>query len=222
MGIFKNLFGKAPAAKQQLIDVPNCIKSDSPRVSLTVMTIADSHGRINKDDLKSKWNDRIDAVFMLGDNFPDDIEAALEIIPQGVAIYAVSGNHDSKDLLSHYERLNELNGQRTELKGCSITGLSGSIRYKQDDYYSLITNEESERILSDTPYSDILITHDKPCFNKPETVMAHSGLTGIGEYIKVRRPEIVLHGHLHEPYIKKYQNTVIRCCYGVEVFEIAF
>lgn len=207
-----------------MTDIPDCIKPNG-KTHLKVMTIADSHGHLEQGTVKSVLSGALpDAVFFLGDNFPCDIETALEELPLSVTqIYGLTGNHDAKDSLVPYsERITEIDKATGTVlsNGCRLEGLSGSIRYKEDDYYSMLTNEESERIMAEKPQCDILITHDKPCFYVPKTVDAHSGLLGIGKYILEKKPQIVLHGHLHKPYIKQLGDTIIRCCYGVEMFDI--
>lgn len=230
--------GKAeevPEEKQKIdveslmVDVPDCVRPDF-RIHLKVMTIADSHGKLMQKDVKEVLDNNAypDVVFFLGDNFPSDIEAALEVIPKSVKwIFGVTGNHDAKDALAPYSKrildvseASYATGNMVSSDDYCVGGLSGSIRYKDDDYYSMLTNEESERIMDSKPWCDILITHDKPCFNVPKVLDSHSGLTGIGDYILKKKPQLVLHGHLHERYIKQLGNTIIRCCYGVELFDV--
>ena len=57
--------------------------------------------------------------------------------------------------------------------------------------------------------------------SEPITVTAHSGLTGIAEYIQRKRPSYVLHGHLHEPHIEVCYGTTIRCCFRTEFFALS-
>ena len=85
-----------------------------------------------------------------------------------------------------------------------------------------------------TVYSaDILITHDKPYFEKPSEeeyeglcTDAHMGLYGIGKYIMENRPKYIIHGHLHKRDIKQIiysdsdKRSVLRCCYKTEYFSL--
>lgn len=214
--------------KKVFTDVSDCIMSDNPSVSLKVMTIADMHGHLSQTELFDVFcaNPKPDMVILLGDNFPHDLNGILSVIPEPIQVYGIEGNHDKKGLLQEYPRIIPLD--KTVIQGSNYTmaGLSGSIKYKPDDYYNLITTEESRKALGKLPVVDILITHDKPCFKLPDEFLdfpdAHTGLFGIGEYIETKHPKIVLHGHLHTLSIKKYEDTVIRCCYGIEIFDIAF
>lgn len=219
-----------PDFEKLLVGVPDCINPDF-RICLDVMTVADTHGNLmQKDVMKAlSGNPNPDVVFFLGDNYPDDIEAVLEVVPKHIRMYGVAGNHDFKDILTPYsERIIDVSkncystGGMVGVTGYSVGGLSGSIRYKDDECYAMLTNEESNAIMEDKPQVDILITHDKPCFTLPEKITSHSGLTGIGNYILRAKPKIVLHGHLHEKYIKRMGDTIIRSCYGVETFKVSF
>lgn len=223
----------APAAdpvSELLTDCENCILTPIPRVTLTVMTVADMHGKLMQRSIEDKLCSAAlpDAVFLLGDNFSSDIGAVLAVIPESIPVFGVSGNHDFEGNLRQYPRIADVSGKCTLPHGSlkdsdfTIAGLSGSIRYKDEPRYCMLTNEESDSIMSGLPRADILLTHDKPCFAVPSELTSHSGLTGIGKYILEKKPSVVLHGHLHERHIKRLGGTVIRCCYGVEVFEIAF
>lgn len=157
-------------------DIPDCI-CPGHRHELTVMTIADCHGMLMRKEPEKalEENPCPDVVFFLGDNFACDIEAVLELLPESITqIYGITGNHDFTDALMPYrDRITDLGedallSQKLMLpEGVSISGLSGSIRYKQDSCYSMLTNEESEQIMAEKPQCDILITHDKPCFDIP-------------------------------------------------------
>lgn len=207
-----------------LVDVDSCIKPGSGRV-LKVMTVADGHGRLMERDLVQLFEQKglPEVVFLLGDNFISDINSLLYLLPKGIPIYGIAGNHDAANLLSDYERITDLHCKTADLDGgIKVGALAGSIRYKPDPYFTMFTNEEALELMKDMPYCDILITHDKPCFTLPDTITSHSGLLGIGRYVLEKRPHIVLHGHLHEPYIKRLDNTIIKCCYGAEIFDVSF
>ena len=190
--------------------------------AFNVLVLADGHGHIRREDLQD--TDRIpDAIFLLGDNDYDDIQELKRFIDEyryTAPIFGIEGNHDKKGFLER-EGIQNLHNKTIEFEGLIIGGLSGSIRYTEKMNYCMLSNGESEALMSQMPYCDILLTHDKPCFEKPERTDAHSGLTGIGSYIMYHHPSLVLHGHLHEPYIRQYENTVIRCCYGIECFTIS-
>lgn len=230
---FWNRFRKS---KEFMTDISSCFDK-SGRV-LDIVTIADTHGKAKFDeitDVFQRGTSLPNVVFLLGDIPASDLETILDAhgFINSVPVFGICGNHDPKGLLKSrpgYETIQDLDGKASQLNAVvSIGGLSGSIKYKEDDYYHLITQKESVERLNMLPYVDILLTHDKPCFERPAeedyngiSAYAHSGLYGIGKYILEKAPKIVLHGHLHEPYLKKVEQTgtIVKCCYGVERFLI--
>lgn len=215
--------------KKLLTGWENEPEPEIPKKIFNVITVADCHGRLKTSELAAVYENidkddfiKADGMFvlLLGDNTEKDIENVLSIIPENIDIYGVVGNHDKKNLLSSYPRINDINGVYTLTKDFSIAGLSGSLRYKDDPDHALITNEESEKILSKMPYVDIFIAHDQPCFQKPAEPDAHSGLTGIAKYIMEKHPQYVFYGHLHDKLFGRYKDTLYYCCYGVEKHKI--
>ncbi len=225
---------KKPEKTEKILDKPYTeicrgknidLTRENARKRVTVMTVADCHDRVTEKEVREQMKNagKIDAVLFLGDNTAGDIECVLSVLPKDIPLYGIVGNHDQKDLLKSNSQwgVEDLHC-RAENGAVNIGGFAGSIKYKEALNYPLFTNEESIALLSDMPYADILITHDKPCFDNPspETIHSHSGLKGIAEYIREKKPKAVLHGHLHDRYVLKAGDTYIRCCYRVEVFSI--
>lgn len=212
-------------AENELYNIKSFISHK--RIIINVLTIADCHGSLREYELVSKTLVRPDIVFLLGDNDFGDLDCIVRFFNEKypdakIPLLGLSGNHNDPNLLK-----DEFSGKIIDLhknififNDIRIGGFSGSIRYKPDTRFTMFTNEESEKMLSELVNCDILLTHDKPCFEEPKEINSHSGLTGIGTYIKERKPSIVLHGHLHDRYIENYKETQIRCCYRVENFQI--
>ncbi len=203
---------------------------------LDILVLADTHGVIINDLLRNKIKTEPDLIIILGDLYYQNLESFFAVYDamyptSSVKILGVLGNHDDKDLFSFFPRIINMDGKEEDfiIKGTkiSIAGLAGSIRYKYSDHYVLRTHKESEEILDPLPKADLLITHDKPCFEKPEgseydylCTDAHAGLYGIGKYIMEKKPQLVLHGHTHKPSKNRYEDSYIRCCYRIERFKI--
>lgn len=130
---------------------------------MEILTVADCHGRLRESELLETLDGRKpDVIFFLGDNEYNDIECVKENL-KGIQMFGILGNHDSPDILERTE-IENLHLKIVSYDGFLIGGFGGSIRYKNDSSHLLFTNEESEELLKDFPYADILITHDKPCF----------------------------------------------------------
>lgn len=194
---------------------------------LKVVTIADCHGSLKPEEL-DKIAEQPDLVFLLGDNDASDIQLITDFFkknsPDSVMV-GITGNHDTRKLLQDIDfeaKIRDIHRSVIKCLDVRIGGFSGSIRYKPNpnDYYSMYSNEEGKAMLSELPDCDILITHDKPCYFTPISTSSHSGLVGIGDYIKTKKPAFVFHGHLHDNYVEQYKDTLIRCCYRVEFFTV--
>lgn len=188
--------------------------------TIHALVIADGHGSLMQAEIQEALQGEApDIVFFLGDNTHEDIDAVQDIL-RDVPMIGVHGNHDFHGTLEEHH-IQDLHGQVIEWNGFTIGGFGGSIRYKEDSRYVMFTNEESEQIMSQMPKCDLLLTHDKPCFETPKYIHAHAGLTGIGQYIETNHPAICLHGHLHEKNIQMHAGgTIIRCCHRAEYITI--
>lgn len=221
-------------------DLSSCECRDASD-TLDVLVITDTHGKLMRkqaeEGIGMATHDTFpDIIFFLGDVMDDDFGMLEELFSYqtkaGTPVFGISGNHDNKELISQHKFVTPLDGrvQTVTIRGRQYTigGLSGSIRYKDEPKYVLRSHKESSDILRLMPACDILITHDKACYEKPEdyeadmSLNAHSGLYGIGEYILQKKPSLHLHGHLHDQYIKRLNNTgtVVRCCYYIERFDV--
>lgn len=201
------------------------IAISSAEENFSILVVTDAHGKLMQENIEDALDGECpDIVLMLGDNMYEDIEAIRDCMSKlDIPIVGISGNHDDTNLLSELGITN-IHMNTVQFKGVKISGFGGSIKYKDDSSKLLFTNEQSEVMLSDFPPCDIFITHDKPCFEKhlnENSIHSHSGLTGIARYIENNRPELHLHGHLHECYVKKHSGgTMVRCCYGAELIKI--
>lgn len=196
-------------------------------IKMNILTIADAHGSITPELLeKVIKNRRIDGVFFLGDNRKGDLKTVLEYVPKDIPKVGIVGNHDKVDSLDKYG-IPDLHCKTTVLWGYTIGGFRGSIKYPNARTSVLYTNRESEEEIRALESCDILLTHDKPRFKHffsrnvyNDINHVHSGLTGIGEYIRTYRPKRVYFGHLHRRYILYRGRTRLQCCYGVQVIKL--
>lgn len=177
---------------------PNCTEP------LYVLIITDTHGHVRTENLNDFLSDitQIDVIFTLGDIEYRDFEIINNHPQLGkIKKYGLLGNHDYFSVLKDCG-VESIHGQKIELNGISFTGMYGSIRYKSQNT-PMFTDEESIQIATLLPDCDIFLTHDKAKVkewdeNKSRWSFAHSGMFGIGNYIKEQKPVYHIHGHLHE------------------------
>ena len=199
-------------------------------MEIKVLTIADTHGELTREELKEKIEkQKPDICLLLGDILYNDMKKICEIVP--CMKFGICGNHEYRCFLDNFPDVLDLDKMQYVhqirlddiVQMVSFAGLSGSIKYTEDHTRYLITQKEAMDSLSKTGPVDILLTHDKPCFRKPRDYHcsvhtdAHAGLYGIGKYILEKKPKYVFHGHLHKSETKVIKkHTTVISCYGVE------
>ena len=185
---------------------------------ISLLVIADTHGTLDEDKFKQYLADKqYDICIMLGDHYNRDIDIILRYVDKS-KIYGIKGNHDY-DYLNDYNIPN-INGQVIEINGVKILGMEGSFKYKPVDFPSF-TQEDSITFLESSPKVDILVTHDKKFDHVKIKDPAHQGLIGITNYIFKNKISVHIHGHIHEPYVKKMINgTTEYSVFGYEIIKI--
>ena len=223
--LFKQLFSNhsnsihylfSPKYEEQLLKQYG--SADKMNNSIFLLVIADTHGTLDEDEFKKYIaNKQYDICIMLGDHYNRDIDIILRYIDKS-KIYGIKGNHDY-NYLSDYGITN-INGNIIEIKGVKILGMEGSFKYKSVDFPSF-TQKESITFLESKPKVDILVTHDKKFDYEKLKDPAHQGLIGITNYIFKNKIPVHIHGHIHEPYVKKMINgTTEYSVFGYEIIKI--
>jgi Icc-related predicted phosphoesterase len=127
-----------------------------------------------------------------------------------VPLLFVPGNHDPQydeykpnaradgcDILDH---------RVTQVKGLSMAGLGGSIRYKPGPANQYTQGEMYRRVISFLPallkqqvktggILDIMVTHSPPRGIQDDNDPAHLGFFALRDFIRVFKPRYFLHGH---------------------------
>lgn len=179
-------------------ELPGCIGK------FNALFITDTHSHMTKRALDDFISDigSVDVIFVLGD-MSEREQLLLKNYYEKDPKYALLGNHD------YYGQLEEtglpnINGKVAVINGVSVTGIYGSIRYKNTDA-PMLTNEESIKIAKTLPECDILLSHDKA--KKAGDEGSHAGLEGINWYLLNRQPAYHFHGHLHENMMENVANV---------------
>lgn len=191
-------------------------------MEFNALVITDTHGMLNHDCLKNTLAYSIEAVFLLGDINPDELKELKSFsVENDLFICGIPGNHDSFNELSEAGIIN-LHSTTVKFKDLVIAGFGGSWKYKNTNSGVLFTNNECSDCMAVLPKCDILLTHDRPNYDKEETNMVHQGLIGITEYIEKNKPKYLLHGHCHESETIQYDNTIVYSCYGISIVHLIF
>lgn len=194
---------------------------------MNILTVADGHGHFYEEAVRIEAMGKPvpDIILFLGDNDYYDLDAVVNAFPK-VPKFGVLGNHDmildGKPTVLDEAGIPNIHLKTVECNGIIIGGFEGSIRYKDSTCYPLYTGGESVELLADFLYCDLFITHSPPQFFEPDNITSHTGLLGIGKYVREKRPQVHLYGHLHQPESSMYMATAERCCYGIEWHKFLF
>lgn len=161
---------------------------------LKIIAISDTHRNLTEEqhEILAKHTPEVDIVITLGDTPLEYIRSRVD--------YGVLGNHDS---WYGIEPEKNLHLKSVNVKGYTLAGLQGSIRYK-DGNHIMYTQEEAKQL--QIPRADILISHDS-CYLNPEDDV-HCGLEVLSEYIEKYKPLVHFHGHHHENKVYRIGNTL--------------
>lgn len=194
---------------------------------MNILTVADGHGCLVREEVERTAQSKPtpDVILFLGDNDYYDLEIVTSIYPK-IPKYGILGNHDmsieGKMTVLDEAGITNIHLKIVDFKGIKIGGFEGSIRYKPSGYHPLYTNQESVELLSSFPYCDVFVTHSPSLFYEPDTITPHTGLLGVGQYVREKRPQVHFYGHLHQRESSIYMATTEKCCYGLEWQKLSF
>lgn len=186
---------------------------------MRILVIADRPPKRKIKDITSEQP--IDLIVTLGDLDQSQIRELEDIthIPK-IGVY---GNHDSG---MYFEPLGIRNMHLAtfELNGVIFGGFQGCVRYKENPEAIMCTQEEASLLLEDFPHVDVFLAHCPPygINDEPEEV-THQGFKALREYIEIRQPAYLLHGHTYptaENMVTEYAGTRIEYIYSDRILEL--
>lgn len=166
--------------------------------TISILAIADTHNMSLGDDLLRFIDSRVDeadVVAFIGDISVGSLEKIMFIIDGRKSGIGVLGNHDEWDLYDDTD-VHKIDSNIYVNGGFKITGMNGSIKYKNADFPCYTHNESIERA-NTMPSADIIISHDTPYIADRGGLTNHKGLMGVLKYIYDNRVPVNIHGHLH-------------------------
>lgn len=150
----------------------------------------------------------VELVLSCGDLPYDYLEFLVSCL--NIPLLFVPGNHDpqydEKNSLARADGCENIDGRVVQVKGLTIAGLGGSIRYQPERVNQYTQNEMFLRVLAILPtliwknlytrhQPDIIIAHSPPHGIHDDDDPAHRGFTAFGRLIRIVRPRYFLHGH---------------------------
>lgn len=165
---------------------------------LRMLIITDTHGRIYNTSIMSFIQNRCsvsDVILLLGDFSFRDLERLTMVLPYKKT-FGILGDQDLKNIY-HRFGIQTLGQTIIDVNGFLIAGVDGSIKYKEDKNYCLLTHTESIEITKQMKPAHILISHDQPYFSELQLHPHQKGLVGLSTYIYKNHVPLNIHGHLH-------------------------
>jgi len=123
-----------------------------------------------------------------------------------VPMVYVPGNHDPDDY--RVPGGIDVDGRISRVGGLTVVGLGGSQRYKGDGRHQYTETGMHTRMIPVLPRlflrrlraghgADLLVTHAPPRGIHDESDLVHRGFLAFRRLVRLVRPRMMLHGHLH-------------------------
>jgi predicted phosphodiesterase len=204
-------------------ETPKEQKVQTPIRGKRILIISDIHYTLTPTEEKI-FSQEFDQCWILGDISSQIVNALM--YSAKYPVYGVLGNHDSEksfclkenSLVPKRIEIQNINKKLVNEDGFSITGISGSSRYKSDPNYVMITQEESLELFNEMEKADILISHDS-AFNIHSKEKNKEGLKGITEYINKYQPKLHIYGHHHNFHSYNIGDTLCICNFRFGIIE---
>lgn len=186
-------------------------------MQMKCLALADVNPRI---DLAEKAEaEQVDLIISLGD-FERSMLLSLEKtkIPK-IGVY---GNHDSGEYMQEIGMW-DMHMHTWQFRGLTFGGFQGCVRYKDNPYAIMYTQEEAKRLMANFPPVDVFITHCPPRGINDEDEVSHQGFEALRDYLDKNHPKVLLHGHTYpdeETMVREYNGTRIEYVSGWKIIEL--
>ena len=186
---------------------------------MKILAIAD---RAPREKIKSILDKNpVELICTLGDLDQFSLTELADI--NNIPKFGVYGNHCSG---MYFEPLGITNMhlKTFEFGGLVFGGFEGCVRYKNDSYAKMYTQEEATELLKDFPRVDVMLVHCPPYgVNDEPEELAHQGYKALREYVEQKKPKYLLHGHTYptaENMVKKFADTEIIYVYEDKLVDL--
>lgn len=179
---------------------------------MKILALSDLHGDKEKTEkaVEKARKENVDAIIISGDLtiFGKTVPGLLKPLNDlGKPILIIPGNHDSPELIKFlaqiYENVHDLNGYYMIIKNVGFYGHAGTSLGQwglSDETITEILTKAHEPISQ--LEKKIMIVHEPPHRTKQDWIGFHIGNKGVKQAIKKTKPQIVIHGHVHETFEK--------------------
>lgn len=152
-----------------------------------------------------------DVILLLGD-IPSLAVARIDRKYDCIKL-GVLGNHCHPSVFSGTSVIN-MHEKTILIKGISFAGFEGVPPYK-DRPHGQRTEAELQSFLNKVKnqHIDIFLMHSNPSYGDKGLDDAHRGYQAITSFLFEKGITYLFHGHLHDPFIRKVEDTTIHSVY---------
>ncbi|MFC5936884.1 MULTISPECIES: metallophosphoesterase family protein [Mycobacterium avium complex (MAC)] len=194
----------------------NTSPAAKPVGALRVLLIADTDPQLPAGLTGYVQARHVDIVITVGDLHAGLLKGISEQ-PLAMGVY---GNHCNGTYLDELGMIN-LHRRRTQVAGISFVGLEGCVRYKDDPYDILYTQDEYRDIVADLPGADVLVTHCPPLGVNDHRDPAHVGIAALRDWVHRHRPSLIVHGHTYpRPPQTRFGTAQVAYVHGARVLDL--
>jgi Icc-related predicted phosphoesterase len=179
---------------------------------------------IHSPTVRDRFAD-VDLVVSCGDLPAAYLEYVVTLLNKPL-VY-VPGNHDPDHLAVTGGE--PIDGRVSRVKGLSVLGLGGSLRYKADGRHQYTDGEMRWRILQTLPglwrrtalgahRLDLIVAHAPPRGIHDAEDLAHTGFDSFRWLLRMAKPRWFLHGHCHVDRNLRATETLVAGAHIVNVF----
>jgi len=186
---------------------------------MKILAIADREPREKIKEIIKK--NPVDMICTLGDLDLFSLGELKDI--QNIPKLGIYGNHCSG---TYFEPLGikNMHVKTFEYGGLTFGGFEGCVRYKNDSYAKMYTQEEATELLKNFPYVDVMLVHCPPFgINDEPNELSHQGFKALREYVESKKPKYLLHGHTYpteDNMVKKFGDTNIIYVFEDRIIEL--
>ena len=117
-------------------------------------------------------------------------------------VVLVCGNHERPDVLRRvcagWDGVSVLHGTGTVIGEVPVWGLGGAVPPTPFPWGFDIPEDDAARLLADCPEGGVLVSHSPPAGVLDYAMRRHLGSRSVLAAIQLRRPRLVVCGHIHQ------------------------
>jgi len=197
--------------------------------SLKILSVSDFIDSSLTRKVEEKILEPVDLIISCGDLPPEYLSFLRNRLDK--PLFYVKGNHDIRYTLHNPKGCSNIHAQVLLFNSVKILGLEGSMWYNGG--VNQYTNVEMKKIIWGLWFSiwrkggvDIVVTHAPPRHVHDAEDLCHMGFESFNRLMDKRKPEFLIHGHMHKPFntheeriTRVGQTKVINTC-GYTIFEV--